>query len=79
MKGYYQNVNKADIVYAPSVVVKSEVNHYQESYVSACNILRVGPEKVVGRASFRDIRLRNEASDIAKFWIEDENLCKSFS
>jgi hypothetical protein len=35
------------------------------------------PDKVVGRASHRDIRLRGEASEIAKFWIEDDIECKN--
>ena len=77
MKSYYQTVKKDEVVFAPSVVVMSEVNLYQEAYIKACSILRVIPEKVVGRASHRDIRLRGEASEIAKFWIEDDNECKN--
>ena len=76
MKSYYQTVKKNDVVFPPSIVVMSDVNLYQEAYIKACSILRVVPEKVVGRASHRDIRLRAEASDIAKFWIEEDNQCK---
>lgn len=76
MESYYKAVKKEDLVFAPSVIVMSEVNLYQETYIKACSILRVAPEKVVGRASHRDTRLRGEASEVAKFWIEDDNQCK---
>ena len=76
MKGYYQTVKKDDLVLPPSVVVQSEVSLYRDAYLSACSILRVAPEKGVGRASQRTNHLRNEANEIAKFWIEDDNQCK---
>ena len=60
----------------PSVAVQPELTLYRDAYLSACSILRVAPEKGVGRASHRANHLRIEASEIAKFWIEDDNQCK---
>ena len=48
----------------------------RDAYLSACSILRVAPEKGVGRASHRANHLRIEASEIAKFCVEDDNQCK---
>ena len=76
MNDYYRTVPLSDVVFYPSAIASSEVNLYQDAYIVACNTLAVASQKKVGRPSFRHDRLREEASKIAKFWIEDDNPCK---
>jgi hypothetical protein len=76
MKRFYPVVMQADLVYAPSVVVISAMDRYQDTYKEVCQILRVHPLKKVGRSSFKANKLREAADEIARYWIDEENPCK---
>jgi hypothetical protein len=76
MNDYYMAVPLSDVVFHPSAIASTVKNFYQEAYIVACETLAVAPQKKVGRPSFRHDRLREEASNIANFWIEEDNPCK---
>jgi hypothetical protein len=76
MHKYYKTVPLADVIFSPSVRVLSETNLYKQAYNLACKTFAVAPQKKVGRPSFRHDHLREQANDIPKFWIEDDNPCE---
>lgn len=76
MNRYYKTVAQADVVFAPSAVVSTESSRFQEAYNIACDVLGVSRVKQVGRSSFQSNKLRTSATEIATFWIGDDNHCK---
>ena len=76
MENYYKKIKVDDVVFAASPAVASIGNRFQEAYKATCQVLNVNPAKQVGRSSFRSNALRQEASEITTFWIEEDNQCK---
>ena len=74
MKGFYQVVKHEDLTYAKTLVVSLGANRFERVYPA--RQLGVKPLNQVGRSSVRANKQRETVTEIAKYWIKDENPCR---